>query len=190
MAGSLTGCVCCAGVDIIFANTVTQLPQGRPYSLLCPCHYYVGRTLGRNSLYKLVPQRVWELERLATKVKQSHNSEECFMQGEMQDSFFLSSPQDLFRGSRSNCIECTQRFPCTVKQCKAIGFLSFSFPEHFPELETKPRSQLGWHLFRICNVNRKKVREHALNPALTLPLFNYWLALTHFWPIPATLSRT
>lgn len=30
MAGSLTGCVCCAGVDIIFANTVTQLPQGRP----------------------------------------------------------------------------------------------------------------------------------------------------------------
>lgn len=95
-----------------------------------------------------------------------------------------------FPGSRSNCTECTQRFPCTVKQCKSIGFLSFSFPEHFSELEAKPSSQLGWHLFSIGKVNQKKVKKHALNPTLTLSLFNCWVALTHFWSVPDTVSQT
>lgn len=94
-----------------------------------------------------------------------------------------------FSWSKSNCIECTQRFSCAVKQCKAMGFLSFSFPEHFSKPETKPRSPLGRHFFSIYKLNQKKVMEYTLNPALTLPLFNYRLVLPHFWPVPVTLSQ-
>lgn len=108
---------------------------------------------------------------------------------ETQDSFFLSLPQYLFFLGAKVIVLYALR-DSEWSSVKAIGFLSFSFPEHFSELETKQRSQLGWHLFSICNVNQKM----SGNMHWTLLCLFHYLTIgfpcLFFWPVPATLSQS
>lgn len=62
-----------------------------------------------------------------------------------QDSFFLSSAPCVFffLGAELIVLYALRDLPAQCSNVKAIGFLSFSFPELFSELETKHRSQLG-----------------------------------------------
>lgn len=113
------------------------------------------------------------------------------MRWDTQDSFFpFPTSTSFFLGAKVVVLYALRDFPAQWSNVKAIGFLSFSFPEHFSELETKPRSQLGWHLFSICNVNKKMSGNMHWTLLCLFHCLTIGFPCLFFWPRPASLSQT